>query len=423
MKTLKSNFAPKNILVSLGSIGFAILFVWFAMQFPPIPHSAQADPTPTPTPTCTPFNSCVGYNATTPTPTITAAATCYPSPTCTGCNQSPTPGCAPDPWPALHGNEPPMTAISSPTPSDGTTLEWRIYPPHFVYDSNPTPTPPNHPTPTPGPVVLVVHGGNWNFGDPFQLDIERACVRLSQEGFWVFSPSYRLAPCQRITNQPGHVVWQSGRPPEQTDDVMAAIIAAKHSVHCNGKLGVLGSSVGGFLSTYAAVYPDSITEAGRPQWVPANDRPTCVVTFSSPFDLADQLPSDTDEQFGWPKYLRKLQNYIGNCNIETVSGAVGAREASPVYQINRATLTDFRPMFMVQAETDDTNPHRQIDDIVNALQNADVDPCEYTVSYVPASDGGGHALVLWSQHDPNYPDCPSHTIGDSVIAFFHEHLE
>jgi hypothetical protein len=146
-----------------------------------------------------------------------------------------------------------------------------------------------------------------------------------------------------------------------------------------------------------------------------------VVTFSSPFDLADQDPiHDPDDH---PKYLQSLQNYIGNCNIETVDGVVGAREASPVYQINRATLTDFRPMFMVQAEDDDTNPHRQIDDIVNALKNASVDACDYTVSYIPLDQGGGHALILWSQHDPNYPDCPSRTIGDSVIAFFHEHLD
>jgi acetyl esterase/lipase len=273
--------------------------------------------------------------------------------------------------------------------------------------------------------VLVVHGANWNFGTTFQPDIERVCETLAQEGFWVFDGDYRLAPCTLITNQPGHVVFASGRPPEQTDDVMALMMAAKNSPHCrDGKVGVLGSSVGGFLSTYAAVYPDEINETGRPHWVPADDRPTCVVTFSSPFDLADQIAADASPPpLGHPKYLTSLQNYIGNCNIETVDGVVGAREASPVYQINRASVTDFRPMFMTQAEDDDTNPPRQIDDIVNALKHAEIDPCDYTVSFVPADQGGGHALSLWSQHDPNYPDCPSRTIGDSVIAFFHEHLD
>jgi acetyl esterase/lipase len=310
-----------------------------------------------------------------------------------------------------------MTAIPSPQPADGTVLEWRVYPPgfHFINYTSPTPTPtPFLPTPTPGPVILVVHGGDWNLGDPFQPDIERVCEALAQEGFWVFAGDYRLAPCKRITNQPGHVVFASGRPPEQTDDVMALMIAAKNSPHCSGKVGVLGSSVGGFLSAYAALYPDEINETGRPRWVPAEDRSTCVATISSPFDLADQDPiHDPDDH---PKFLQKLQNYIGNCNIEA------AREASPVYQVNRAAVSDFRPMFMVQAFDDDTVPHRQIDDMVNALKHANVDPCDYTVSYFPEGEGGGHALILWGQHDPNYPGC-SRTIGDSVIAFFHEHLD
>ena len=310
-----------------------------------------------------------------------------------------------------------MTAIPSPQPSDGTILEWRVFPPGFHFAATATPSASPVYTPTPGPVILVIHGGDWNLGDPFLPDIERVCEILAQQGFWVFDGDYRLAPCKRITNQPGHVVFESGRPPEQTDDVMALMIAAKNSPHCrDGKVGVLGSSVGGFLSAYAALYPDPIDETGRPHWVPADDRPTCVVTVSSPFDLADQLPEDAESD-GHPKYLQKLQNYIGNCDIED------AREASPVYQVNRASVSDFRPMFMVQAHDDDVNPHRQIDDMVNALKHAQVDPCDYTVSYFPEGEGGGHALILWNQQDPNYPDCSSHTIGDSVIAFFHEHLD
>ena len=300
-----------------------------------------------------------------------------------------------------------MTPIPSIyQPGDGTTLEWRIYPPCWKCISPPSPTP--------GPVILVVHGGDWNLGDPFQPDIQRVCEVLSAEGFWVFAGDYRLAPCGRITNQPGHSVFASGRPPEQTDDVMALMIAAKNSPHCSGKVGVLGSSVGGFLSAYAALYPDEINETGRPHWVPADDRPTCVVTFSSPFDLADQKSDDVRDH---PKYLGKLQNYIGNCDIED------ARQASPVYQVNRAPVIGFRPMFMIQAFDDDTNPYRQIDDMVNALKHAEVDPCDYTVSFFPEGQGGGHALILWSQDDPNYPACTSHTIGDSVIAFFHQHLD
>lgn len=78
-------------------------------------------------------------------------------------------------------------------------------------------------------------------------------------------------------------------------------------------------------------------------------------------------------------------------------------------------------MYMIQAGQDGVNPPRQIDDVTIALNNVQVSPCKYTVSYLPNSRQ--HALDLWGDHDPNYPDDLGHTVGDSAVGFFHRYLD
>ena len=56
-------------------------------------------------------------------------------------------------------------------------------------------------SPTPGPVVLVIHGGDWNHGSPFLVDIEKVCEELSTAGFWVFAGDY-----------PARALWSNHEP-------------------------------------------------------------------------------------------------------------------------------------------------------------------------------------------------------------------
>ena len=195
---------------------------------------------------------------------------------------------------------------------------------------------------------------------------------------------------------------------------MALMMAARNSPQCSGhKIGVLGVSVGGFLSAYMALYRNEIDVSGRPHWNPpgVNYRPECVVTFSSPFDLSDQSEMDITDH---PEYLQDLQNYIGNCSL------TDARSASPISLIDSGTKDSFKPMYMIQSDGDHVNPARQIDDLTIALNNAEVSPCKYVVSYIPEGDGSGHGLALWTHEDPNNP---GHTIGQSVLGFFHQYLD
>jgi acetyl esterase/lipase len=260
--------------------------------------------------------------------------------------------------------------------------------------------------------VLVVHGGSWIEGDPYQINVEGVAERISQSGFWVFSPDYRLAPCGKIPGQPPHdgsptptpsgtptpTPNPSGRPPEQTDDIVSAVRAARADSRCNGKVAIVAASSGGNISAFVALDRS------------AADRPDCIVTFSSPFDLSDQLSTDF---YDFADYMQGVRNYIGTDNRDT------ARAASPISKIDSGTAADFRPMFMVQTDHDPICPYRQIFDMVCALDTYQVDPCQYVIKYV--TDNHEHAFVLWNHQDPDWTT--THSIGESVLTFLHDHLD
>lgn len=276
---------------------------------------------------------------------------------------------------------------------------------------------------------MLDHGGSWRAGHPFQPDVERVAQQISQDGFWVFLPTYRLAPCKRIPGQPAHASPTatptgnptptpnpSGRPPEQTDDVMFAIKAIRADTsRCNGKIGIVAVSSGGSISSYVGLYRGTINTTGRPQWNISGDtdRPDCVVTFSSPFDLSDQDPFDIDN--GYSQYIDGVHNYIGTCNRDV------ARLASPISLVTGDIKDHFKPLFMVQGKDDNVCPGRQLDDMEAALISAGIGPCQYKRKYITeTSFSDTHGLGLWGATDP---DDPTHKIGETVLVFLHNNLD
>jgi acetyl esterase/lipase len=396
---------------------FCIVGISFlALQFiAPVP--ALADPPPACTPKPSPL----------PTPPFSGGPECPPATDCQPCVEDPN--CSPPPWPSVSGNEPWMIPISGPTPGDGTHLEWRIFPPGWSYSPATSPSPWPSPQPPPGPAVLLVHGGSWVSGDPFQPQVERVAEIIAQDGFWVFVGDYRLAPCGKIPGQPPHpsvtptpsgtptpTPDPSGRPPEQTDDIMFLLNAIRLNEHFSGKVGIVAVSSGGNISSYVGLYRDTINQSGRPQWNinGDTDRPDCVVTFSSPFDLSDQHPDDPDN--GFDEYINGIHNYIGTCNRDV------ARQASPISLVTSGINSSFKPLFIIQAKDDPVCPSRQVDDLEAALIDAGVGACKYQIALVPHDDQYHevHGLRLWQAPDPNHP---SEKIGKSVLLFLHQNLD
>ncbi len=119
------------------------------------------------------------------------------------------------------------------TAADGTTLHWQVY----------TPT-----TPGPWPAVLVIHGGGFNAGSPDSSPESISCAQdMAAAGYIAFSIEYRLAPPGAL---PGQV--SDGRFPDQSDDVKLAIRAARNDSRCNGQVGAVGGSAGGYQAAFCA---------------------------------------------------------------------------------------------------------------------------------------------------------------------------
>src|SRR6059036_2800917 len=126
------------------------------------------------------------------------------------------------------------------------------------------------------PAIIVIHGGGFKGGDfhDTRTDQDLVCA-----GFCVFDIEYRLAP-------PGEVEGQqsdSGRYPEQTDDVATAIRAARNPARTsvafgrvNGKVGAVGGSGGASHAAYCAA---AATLGG--------DQLDAAVLLSGPYDFHD----------------------------------------------------------------------------------------------------------------------------------------
>ena len=121
------------------------------------------------------------------------------------------------------------------TASDGTVLHWIVYQPS---------------TPGPWPTVLVIHGGGFNAGSPDSSSESVTCAQdLAAAGYIAFSIEYRLAPPGALPGQ-----TSDGRFPDQSDDVKLAIRTARPDPRCNGQVGAVGGSAGGYQVAFMSDY-------------------------------------------------------------------------------------------------------------------------------------------------------------------------
>ena len=119
------------------------------------------------------------------------------------------------------------------TATDGTVLHWYVYTPS---------------TPGPWPAMLIIHGGGFNENSPTSSPESVTCGQdLAAAGYIAFSIEYRLAP-------PGALAGQKsdGRFPQQNDDCKLAVRTARADPRCNGQVGAIGGSAGGYHTAYLA---------------------------------------------------------------------------------------------------------------------------------------------------------------------------
>jgi acetyl esterase/lipase len=165
------------------------------------------------------------------------------------------PDCDMRPW---RTDRPPLMEEIPPLfqPPQGLhRLEWRRFEPAGT---------------APWPTVVLLHEGEFDSGWPFGQAIENMVApNLKAAGYYVLVPSWRLAPCGLITGQHCHENTpdgrQSGRPPQQSDDIKAIIRAARADAKClNQKVGVVGGSAGATHAVWVAL--DTNSSTGWPNW-------------------------------------------------------------------------------------------------------------------------------------------------------------
>ena len=198
------------------------------------------------------------------------------------------------------------------TASDGTVLHWIVYTPS---------------TPGPWPAVLVIHGGGFTSGTPGQPITGED---LAAAGYIAFSIEYRLAPPGAL---PGQI--SDGRFPDQSDDVKLAVRTARADPRCNGQVGAVGGSAGGYQAAFCAATGTI-----------GDDRLDVGVSLSGAYDLSDFSPNPSLDS-----YTANVTNYVNVPSTDTAA----LRAASPAWLADSATA----PLFMANS-LEDPMPYSQL---------------------------------------------------------------
>lgn len=236
---------------------------------------------------------------------------------------------------------------------DGTPLTWKVFAP---------PTPGKH------PAVLLIHGGGFT-RSPVSPQAHDAATSIAGAGHWVFEITYRLAPPGQIPGQKS-----KGQFPDQTNDVHLAVHAARVDPRCNGQVGGIGGSAGGYHVAFAAL-------TGKT----GDDRLDVGVCLSGAYDL-----SDVDSQKLNAQFKAKVINYAGSDHRDKL------RAASPVSYVT----ADAPPLFLIQS-TREAMPYQQLPGLVAKMLSIPVKSLQQQL-ILP---GRAHSWANWPK------------VKDQAIAF------
>ena len=266
----------------------------------------------------------------------------------------------------------------------GVALRWYAYEPQGT-------------APSQHPAVIVLHAGGFKSGEAGPINV---AADLARAGFLALATEYRLAPPHTQMNAPDHpppsqntvVPPDDGHYPEQTQDVQAAIRAARKDPRCNGLVYCIGGSAGAAHSVYAAA-------RGRH----GDDQPDLIVCLSGPYDFVNlehlEAPCRPMQTCFWDSVI----NYVGVPDFEHHRAAL--EKASPITYVT----SDFPPAFIMVA-FNDASQLRVFDfqELLAKLESVGITEStsgrpvahHYKQWVVPAGLGTFHAFEYWENVRP-----------------------
>lgn len=258
---------------------------------------------------------------------------------------------------------------------DGKNLLLDIYYPQMKSD-------------TPMPLVVWIHGGAFRAGNKNR----NQAIELNKHGYITASINYRLSQ---------EALW-----PALIHDCKAAIRylrahADQYKINPD-KIGVWGSSAGGYLTAFLGTSGDVKVLEGEGEWQDQSSRVQAVVDFYGPTNFIKMcdFPSKMDHAAA-----DSPESQLLGAPVKKVPDKVKA--ADPITYISK----DDPPFLIVHGDQDPLVPHNQSVILHEALEKAGIDNTLITVK------GGGHGR--WDNTTKPTRD----EIQLRVREFFDKHLK
>ena len=233
-------------------------------------------------------------------------------------------------------------------------------------------------SPTPLPLIVYVSGGGFIMAPKNNWIQQR--MKLAEAGYVVASIEYRHAPLSKF--------------PLPVEDCKLAIRwlrahADQYNIDVN-RVGILGNSAGGYLSSFVGVINDN-KEFDKGDFLEYSSNVLCAADI---FGISEVMSIGDD----YPEEERKLHDSAGITEAMWVKGVPGfggpdggvkdfpelSRKASPLYYVSEKTV----PMLFMHGDKDKSVSPSQTDKMYQALKAQGIEAERYVIP--GAAHGGPH---------------------------------
>ena len=216
--------------------------------------------------------------------------------------------------------------------------------------------------------LLALHGGSWKYRGFGYVGLESQISHLTEAGFIVFMPSYRLTGVDPGNASCGYANWQ-----QITSDATYAVDWIKQNGALygasNDKVAVFGQSAGAHLATYVVVNKSSDVAKG--------------LLLYPPTDAGDFMRNLQNGAIVNPIGVESLQSFLGVNLYSSASLSNPAVSANSFPALVASAPAKYPPVFIIHGRSDTLVPSSQSVRLCNAYTGAS------DVNYGPALNDGG----------------------------------